>query len=97
VAYVDGVAAATLIRTNNFVPDLNCGYVLSLGTLPGFQRRGIAGFLLRYAFAADAADARTGTILHVDTNPQRPALGLYRRAGMREVLNIDVWRTSVDV
>ncbi|WP_162906998.1 GNAT family N-acetyltransferase [Allorhizocola rhizosphaerae] len=95
VAYVDGVAAAALIRTNNFVPDLNCGYVLSLSTLPGFRRRGLAGFLLRYAFAADAADGRVGTVLHVDTNPQRPALGLYQRAGMREVLTIDVWRKTL--
>ncbi len=97
VAYAGDIPAAALIRTNNFLQDLNCGYVLSLSTLPEFRGRGLAGFLLRYAFAADAEEGRAGTVLHVDTNPQRPALGLYRRAGMHEVLTIDVFRMSVDV
>jgi ribosomal protein S18 acetylase RimI-like enzyme len=92
VAYVDGEPAAGILRTNNFVPDENCGYVLTLGTAPKYQSRGLAGSLLRYAFAADAEQGRMGTILHVDSNPKRPALGLYQRHGMREVLRIDVWR-----
>jgi ribosomal protein S18 acetylase RimI-like enzyme len=94
VAYVDGEPAAGVLRTNNFVPDENCGYVLTLGTRPKYQGRGLAGHLLRYAFAADAEQGRMGTILHVDSNPQRPALGLYQRNGMREVLRIDIWRRT---
>lgn len=97
VAYVDGEPAATLVRTNNFLQDEDCGYVLTLGTSPRYQGRGLAGYLLRYAFADDAALGRTGTILHVDTNPERPALGLYKRHGMREVLTIDAWRRSVNI
>jgi GNAT superfamily N-acetyltransferase len=95
VAYLDGVPAAVLVRTNNFVPDENCGYVLTLGTAHERQGRGLGGYLLKYAFAADAAAGRVGTVLHVDTNPQRPALGLYQRNGMRSVLVIDVWRRSL--
>jgi ribosomal protein S18 acetylase RimI-like enzyme len=95
VAYVDGEPAALLLRTNNFVSDENCGYVLTLGTMPAFRNRGIASYLLRYAFAEDAQAGRAGTILHVDTNPERPALGFYQRNGMRPVRNIDVWRKTM--
>lgn len=97
VAYVDGEPAALVLRTNNFVADENCGYVLTLGTLPGFRNRGIASYLLRYAFAEDAQAGRTGTILHVDTNPQRPALGFYQRNGMHPIRTIDVWRRTLEV
>ncbi len=97
VLYDGEEPAAVLVRTNHFVPDENLGYVLTLGTVPGNQGRGLAGFLLRYAFAEDAAIGRAGTVLHVDSNPQRPALGLYTRAGMREVLVIDSWRKLLDV
>ncbi len=92
VAYVEGEPASVVVRTNNFVPDENCGYVLTLGTAPKFQGQGLGSYLLGYAFAADAEAGRAGTILHVDTNPQRPALGLYQRNGMRDILTIDVWR-----
>ncbi|HEX6682332.1 MAG TPA: GNAT family N-acetyltransferase [Candidatus Limnocylindrales bacterium] len=97
VAYVEGEPAALLLRTNNFVPDENCGYVLTLGTIPKFRNRGLASYLLRYAFAEDAAAGRIGTILHVDTNPERPALGFYRRNGMRPVRTIDIYRRRVPV
>ncbi|HET6346533.1 MAG TPA: GNAT family N-acetyltransferase, partial [Myxococcota bacterium] len=95
VAYADGEPAALLLRTNNFVADENCGYVLTLGTMPTFRNRGIASFLLRHAFAEDAQAGRSGTILHVDTNPERPALGFYQRNGMHPVRNIDVWRKTL--
>jgi ribosomal protein S18 acetylase RimI-like enzyme len=97
VAYADGEPAAILLRTNNFVPDENCGYVLTLGTRPAFRDRGLASFLLRYSFAEDAAAGRAGTILHVDTNPQRPALGFYQRNGMHEIRSIDIWRKTLDI
>lgn len=97
VAYAEGEPAALLLRTNNFVPDENCGYVLTLGTLPRFRNRGIASHLLRYAFAQDAAAGRAGTILHADTNPRRPALGFYQRNGMRPIRTIDVYRRTLEV
>lgn len=95
VAYVDDEPAALLLRTNNFVPDENCGYVLTLGTMPKFRNRGIASYLLRYAFADDAEAGRAGTILHVDTNPKRPALGFYQRNGMHPIRTIDIWRKAL--
>jgi ribosomal protein S18 acetylase RimI-like enzyme len=97
VAYCEGEPAAVAVRTNNFVPDENCGYVLTLGTSPKYQGRGLGSYLLRHAFAADAEQGRVGTILHVDTNPHRPALGLYQRNGMHEVRTIDVWRKHLRV
>jgi mycothiol synthase len=95
VAYVEDKPAALLLRTNNFVPDDNCGYVLTLGTAPEFRNRGIASYLLRYAFAQDAQAGRSGTILHVDTNPQRPALGFYQRNGMHPIRTIDIYRRKL--
>jgi ribosomal protein S18 acetylase RimI-like enzyme len=97
VAYVDGSPAATLVRTNHFVAEENLGYVMTLGTAPQYQGRGLAGFLLGYAFAADAALGRDGTVLDVDSNPERPALGLYQRAGMRQIMTIDDWRKLADI
>jgi ribosomal protein S18 acetylase RimI-like enzyme len=97
VAYCEGDPAAVVVRTNNFVSDENCGYVLTLGTSPKYQGRGLGSYLLRHAFAADAEQGRIGTILHVDTNPRRPALGLYQRNGMRDILTIDIWRRSFDL
>jgi mycothiol synthase len=53
VAYDGGEPVALLLRTNNFVPDENCGYVLTLGVAPKHQGRGLGGYLLRHAFALD--------------------------------------------
>lgn len=97
VAYCEGEPAATIVRTNNFVSDLDCGYIPTLGTTPKYQGRGLGSFLLRYAFAEDSNLGRAGTILHVDTNPERPALRLYQNNGMRDVLTIDVWRRLLEV
>jgi ribosomal protein S18 acetylase RimI-like enzyme len=97
VVYCEGEPAAVAVRTNNFVPDENCGYVLTLGTSPKYQGRGLGSYLLRYAFAADAEQGRVGTILHVDTNPHRPALGLYQSNGMRDILTIDIWRRTIEL
>jgi len=90
----DGEPVAMVLRSRQFVPDENCGYVRELAVRPDRQARGLGRFLLRYAFAADAAAGYTGTILHVDTNPQRPALGLYLSEGMRPIEVIDIWRRT---
>lgn len=95
VARIDGEPAAMLVGANHFVPDENCGYVATLATLPEYRGRGLGRFLLRTAFAADAARGRKGTILHVDANNTTPALDLYQSVGMRPVLVIDVWRRRV--
>ncbi|WP_043617079.1 GNAT family N-acetyltransferase [Nonomuraea candida] len=92
LARLDGRPAAVLISSDQFLPDEGCGYVATLAVLPEFRGRGLGRFLLRHAFAADAARGRKGTILHVDSNNTTPALGLYESAGMHRVMAIDVWR-----
>ena len=92
VADVDGVPAAMLHAHDGFLADEDCGYVSHLGVLSEFRGRGLAKLLLQLAFAADAANGRAGTLLHVDTNNPTPALDLYLGLGMRPVLVIDLWR-----
>ncbi|MFF4418169.1 GNAT family N-acetyltransferase [Streptosporangium sp. NPDC001559] len=95
VARVDGEPAAMLLGTDAFAGDENSGYVRQLAVLPRFRGRGLGRFMLRRAFAADAARGRVGTYLHVDANNSTPALDLYLSVGMRQVLAIDVWRRTV--
>ncbi|MEV0347495.1 GNAT family N-acetyltransferase [Nonomuraea sp. NPDC050680] len=95
VARIDGRPAAVVIGNNQFVPDEDCGYVATLAVLPEHRGKGLGRFLLRHAFAADAARGRRGTLLHVDSNNTSPALDLYLSAGMRPVLVIDVWRRLI--
>jgi GNAT superfamily N-acetyltransferase len=92
---VDGRAVAVRSCNDEFVEAENCGSVGVLGVLEEFRGRGLAGFLLRDAFAADAAAGRAGTILHVDTNNPTPALGLYLSVGMRPTLVLDGWRRVI--
>ena len=92
---LDGRPVAICECTDQFVEDEDCGYVSSLGVLAEARGRGIAKYLLRRVFAADAAAGRTGTILHVDANNTTPAVGLYASVGMRSVLIIDVWRREL--
>ena len=95
VASVDGAPAAMLLGSDAFVADEDCGYVNNVGVLPTGRGRGLAGLLLRQAFAEDLRRGRRGTQLNVDTNNVTPALGLYLSVGMRAVLVIDVWRRTV--
>lgn len=95
IAMVDGEPAAMLAGTNAFVADENCGYVLTLATLPGYRGRGLASLLLRDRFARDKQLGRAGTYLHVDANNGTGALRLYESVGMRTVLAIDVWRKMI--
>jgi ribosomal protein S18 acetylase RimI-like enzyme len=94
VVYVGDEPAAMLLGADTFVPDDNCGYVRSLGVRKPYRGRGLARYLLRLAFADDAARGRAGTYLHVDTAGE-PAMGLYLSEGMREVLGIEVHRRTV--
>jgi ribosomal protein S18 acetylase RimI-like enzyme len=96
LAELAGRPAGVLECNDQFVADEGCGYVASVGVLPPARGRGIAKFLLRHAFAIDAAVGRTGTLLHVDSNNTTPALGVYESVGMRPVLVIDVWRRTLE-
>jgi mycothiol synthase len=97
VAYADTQPVAMALRSHAFVEDEGSGYVWLLAVRPDWQGRGLGRLLLRRAFAADAASGRRGTFLHVDTDPRRPALGLYLAEGMRAVQVIDAWRRVVAV
>lgn len=89
VLEVDGQAVAVRICNDGFVEQQNCGHIALLCVLEEFRGRGLAKFLLRDAFALDAAAGRAGTILHVDTNNPTPALGLYLSVGMNPTLVMD--------
>lgn len=93
VAELDGRPVAMLECDDRFAEDGD-GYIPELGVLAEARGRGIAKYLLRHAFATDAAAGRTGTVLHVDADNVTPALGVYESVGMRPVLVIDAWRTT---
>lgn len=91
----DGQPVAASDCNNVFVETDNCGYVGRLGVVPEARGRGLAKYLLRQAFATDAAAGLDGTLLHVDTNNPTPALGLYEAVGMRPVQIADVWELKL--
>lgn len=93
VAELDGRPVGVLECDDRFVTDERCGCVADVGVVAEARGRGIATFLLRHAFATDAAAGRAGTLLHVDTDNLTPALRLYESVGMRPVLVIDAWRS----
>jgi ribosomal protein S18 acetylase RimI-like enzyme len=94
---VDGRAVAVRQCNDKYVETENCGHIGMLGVVEEFRGRGLAKFLLRDAFALDAAAGRAGTILHVDTNNPTPALGLYLSVGMNATVVFDGWRRVVPV
>jgi mycothiol synthase len=94
---VDGRAVAVRECNDAFIETENCGHLGMLGVVEEFRGRGLAKFLLRDAFALDAAAGRAGTILHVDTNNPMPALGLYLSVGMSATVVIDGWRRVLPV
>lgn len=89
---VDGRVAAVRLCSDRHVETNDCGHIGMLGVVEEFRGRGLAKFLLRDAFAHDAAAGRTGTILNVDTNNPTPALALYLSVGMKPGLVCDEWR-----
>lgn len=91
----DGRPAAASDCNHAFVETDNCGYVGRLAVIPEARGLGLARYLLRQAFATDAAAGLYGTILHVDTNNPTPALSLYESVGMRPVQISDVWELKV--
>ncbi|MFF0340832.1 GNAT family N-acetyltransferase [Kribbella sp. NPDC004875] len=95
IAELDGRAAGVTECNDNFVSTVNCGYVGRLAVVPSARGRGLAKFLLRDAFAVDAAAGRSGTILHVDTSNPTPAVALYTGVGMRPDLISDIWTRTI--
>jgi ribosomal protein S18 acetylase RimI-like enzyme len=92
---LDGKAVAFRDCSDRDVEIENCGHINGLGVIESARGRGLATYLLRDAFALDAAAGRTGTILHVDTNNPTPALHLYLSVGMRPTLVLEGWRRTI--
>ncbi|NIK60296.1 GNAT family N-acetyltransferase [Kribbella shirazensis] len=97
IAELDGQPVGMTECNDNFVSTDNCGYVGRLAVVPSARGRGLAKFLLRNAFAVDAAAGRAGTILHVDTSNPTPAVALYTGVGMRPDLISDVWMRTIAI
>ncbi|MCB5166916.1 GNAT family N-acetyltransferase [Streptomyces bambusae] len=72
------------------------GWVRSLGVRKGARGRGVAGFLLRHAFAVYAARGRDTLGLGVDTRNETGALRLYEAHGMGPHYAVDTWETVLD-
>ena len=76
IARVDGVAAA-VAKATSFDGHT---YLSSVGTLPGFRGRGLAGLVTRHAVAAAGTPAGETVYLGVFSG-NAPALHLYERLG----------------
>lgn len=92
---LDGRPVGMTECNDNFVSTDNCGYVGRLAIVPSARGRGLAKYLLRNAFALDAAAGHSGTILHVDTSNPTPAVALYAGVGMRPDLISDIWTRTL--
>ncbi|MFE0454605.1 GNAT family N-acetyltransferase [Streptomyces sp. NPDC058914] len=67
------------------------GWIRSIGVLRDARGRGLAGLLLRHAFAAFAARGRDTVGLGVDTSNATGAPELYARNGMTVHYAVDTW------
>ena len=95
VLELDGEPVAVRECDTNFVQSNGCGYIGRVGVLEAARGRGLAKYLLRDAFALDAAAGRSGTMLHVDSSNPTPAVGLYLSVGMRPDIVNDIWRKTL--
>jgi ribosomal protein S18 acetylase RimI-like enzyme len=91
---IDGRVVAVRDCSDNFLGE-NCGHIGMLGVVEEYRGRGLAKFLLRDAFALDAAAGRDGTILLVDTNNPTPALDLYLSVGFTPTLVFEGWHRTL--
>ena len=80
IARVDGVPAA-VAKATSFDGHT---YLSSIGTLPGFRGRGLAGLVTRHAVAAAGTTAGDTVYLGVFSG-NAPALNLYQRLGFASI------------
>ncbi|MEV6612693.1 GNAT family N-acetyltransferase [Streptomyces sp. NPDC051051] len=71
------------------------GWIRSIGVVHGARGRGLAGLLLRHAFAAFAGRGRDTVGLGVDTSNTTGAPRLYTRNGMTLHYAVDTWEAVV--
>ncbi|MGW1243312.1 GNAT family N-acetyltransferase [Streptomyces bobili] len=72
------------------------GWIRSIGVLREARGRGVAGLLLRHAFAAFAARGRDTVGLGVDTSNATGAPELYARNGMTVHYAVDTWEAVLN-
>lgn len=96
VLEIDGRPVAFRDCCDDSLPE-NSGHIGGLGVLPEFRGRGLAKYLLRDAFALDAAAGLGATTLLVDTNNPTKALDLYLSVGMTPILVHEGWRRTLTV
>ncbi|KUH40020.1 MULTISPECIES: GNAT family N-acetyltransferase [Streptomyces] len=69
----------------------NMAWIGNIGVRRSFRGRGVAGHLLRHAFAVYAARGRDTIGLGVDTQNETGALRVYEAHGMRTLHAVDTW------
>lgn len=72
-------------------------WIRTIGVLAEARGRGIAGHLLRHAFAVYAARGRDTAGLGVDVQNATGALRLYEAHGMRQHYAVDTWENTLGV
>ncbi|CAM3158122.1 GNAT family N-acetyltransferase [Stackebrandtia soli] len=93
MAVVDGRSVGVLLAMDD--PDSADGYIEQVAVAEDHRGRGIAGSLLRYAFAAFHRRGRRGCVLW--THSATGALPLYERAGMVVRRSSTVYKKRLDV
>ncbi|MGI5129393.1 GNAT family N-acetyltransferase [Pseudonocardia sp. CA-107938] len=92
VALADGEIAAYVLGYE--YPTSGAGrelYVATVGTLPRWRGRGLAGALLNHVLAAAQADGFTTSVLTVDSQNATGALGVYERVGYAPYRRAVTW------
>ncbi|NGO81084.1 GNAT family N-acetyltransferase [Streptomyces sp. YC504] len=92
IARLEGMGDIAAMRTRN--DRLTTGWISNLGVLAEARGRGIAGYLLRYAFWYYAGLGRDRVSLGVDTDNSSGALALYERHGMSLDVAVDTWELT---
>ncbi|WP_316248173.1 alpha/beta fold hydrolase [Streptomyces sp. TRM49041] len=88
IAALDGDDVAVLLSRND---RRSMAWISNIGVRRSCRGRGIAGHLLRHAFAAYAARGRDSIGLGVDTHNETGALRIYEAHGMRTDYAVDTW------
>ncbi|MFI6938034.1 GNAT family N-acetyltransferase [Streptomyces sp. NPDC050418] len=89
IARVEGLGDVAAMRSRN--DRATTGWISSVGVLRAARGRGIAGYLLRYAFWYYAGLGRDRISLGVDTDNASRALDLYERHGLALDCAVDTW------
>lgn len=88
----DGQRCVAACTGSNRYAAHRLGYVDTLCVVREYRGRGIARYLLRDAFARDAALGHAGTALHCDATNPTGAAQLYESVGMRQDQRYVAWR-----